>query len=371
MTTITHHFVDGEEVDVTELTELQVSKMSAVAAPATGTSWLVLKSAAAAPAATDWRTTPFDQWDDSTLDAIESDSTITKEQERIVKSAVAKALHLDQKADKVNKATEKKVKAAAKRAATDALAKKGTDNTGGPGLGKPQHDVGATESAESAAILALVTDESAKELQAAKAGFLDPKQNAAVKQVMWSMLKKNANNGGDVQPAITRSIDASSIGEIAKAEADFNAAKTSMEKQDAANRLTHARLRFFHEFSQPQDLRKSFASDQQDATNAMVRETQAKIQANPQSATGGQSGGALLPQSAAPRVQTGSIPLMGSLSERLTPAGKREEEPKAQLQRINDELAQVQKDTKPGSITDRERELLQQKTHVQLAMTHA
>ena len=292
--------------------------------------------------------------------------------------------------------------------------KKGTDNTGGPGLGKTSHDVGATESAEADAILALVTDESAKELIAAKATVLDPKQNAHVKAVCWSLLQKNANNNGNVQPALPAAHDADDVnavlqpGDIAKLRMEFDACTDSVTKSALGERITFETLRAIHHTSpkvaksvnttdDPEhitrlrtliksadldpavrdqaglvltkhDLAKAAYDDQLAATCALVQETQAHITAA--SATLGTSGGALLPRSAAPRVQTGSIPLMVSLSERLAPTGKIEPEPAAVLGKDEDELAKAESRCKPGS-TSRDVDFWREKvTYQRLLMTH-
>ena len=100
---------------------------------------------------------------------------------------------------------------------------------------------------------------------------------------------------------------------------------------------------------------KSFASEQQEKTNAMVRSTQAQIQANPQSASGIVYNGEKLPDD----------------SEHLAPTGKIEPEPSAHVTgRLEEELQEVQKNTKPGSITDRELFLREQITLAKLAASH-
>jgi hypothetical protein len=207
---------------------------------------------------------------------------------------------------------------------------------------------------------------------------------------------------GDVYPDRPPGYDANDLSAVQKAEADFNAATDPIEKEEAGKKLTLERLRRLHEQHKPQSaavkainndpqiealkkqledhpelpadiksqigllvtksqLEKSFASDSQEATNTQIREEQIRITANPQSASGGASG-----------VAGGVQSVSGTVTHpQLASTGVREPEPAAILGQRELELAEVQKETKSGSITDREVDLRNQITKLRLQLTHA
>jgi hypothetical protein len=367
MAVIHHHYdADGEEVDVSELSTIDVVKVSAVAEPANNTPFLLLKSAA-------------------------QPATPTKEND-------------------VKTKTRKKAVKAAEKAINQALfggdghAEKNT-NTGGPGVtGQAGTDVGATQSAEADAICEQVTESSSHELQAAKGVYRDPNASPEAKRIALTIMKGAVQDSlkGDVYPDRPPGYDANDLSAVQKAEADFNAATDPIEKEEAGKKLTLERLRRLHEQHKPQSaavkainndpqiealkkqledhpelpadiksqigllvtksqLEKSFASDSQEATNTQIREEQIRITANPQSASGGASG-----------VAGGVQSVSGTVTHpQLASTGVREPEPAAILGQRELELAEVQKETKSGSITDREVDLRNQITKLRLQLTHA
>lgn len=265
--------------------------------------------------------------------------------------------------DNVSKTLQEKAAKAARKAINKSLAK--ADNRGGPGVtGLPGGggDPYAAESAEADAICALVTGTSSHELQAAKALFLDREADPHARAVAWSVLKQG--NGGNVTPAVTAHIDATEIGTVAGTIKPEYLAKAIGTLEDNLDQITDPVLKAeagmaITRHRLAEHVKKTMASDSQERTNAMVREAQEQIKRNPQSATGGQSGGAGLPQVGG-----------GLASQRLAPAGKTEPEPAAQLVILANELAEVQKGTKPGSISDRERDIRQNIARVQLGLLH-
>jgi hypothetical protein len=405
---ITHHYgTDG--VEITELEDLTVKAVAGVPDGASGQPFLFMKSAAK----------PWSDYTDEDVAALAADPTVSKE----IKAEVANKIE----GANMNKQTKTAVKAAAKAAASANLTKTGTNNTGGVGVnGVPSHDPGATDSAEADAVLALVTGESAKELIAAKALFLDPNAEPHARAVAWSVLKGQVQdslggerpapkpgslNAGTAAGRLDPSLGAAvSPAYLAKAQADFDGATDPLAKQAAGISLTYARLRALHaqpattpvakagaddspeiarlrelvksadldpavkmqagEVLTKHDLAKSTYDDQLAATNELVRRTMEQVKANPQSASGGLSGGALLPLTNDPRAHTAAIGSGRGTPQQLAGTGKREAEPAAQLQRLNDELVDVQKSTKPGSITDRERDIRQSIARVELALKH-
>ncbi len=396
--------IDATEIDVpvdaTEITELQVQKVSGVAAGANGTPFLLMKSSAA----TDWRSVPFEQWTDETIDALEADTTVTKDQEAVVKGAVSKALYPDKKAEPpVKKHTKEKAKAAA------LAAMKGTKPPGTVGVSDPQD--GEDESAEMQRIVTKAAASDNPDIQAAVKVLLDPNSSDEAKRVAYTLLKEG--NGGDVQPALPTAHDANDVnavlqpGDLAKMRIEWERETDPVKKAELGEHLTFETLRALHhttpsptamksavdtstdspevarlrelvedpnldpavkmqagEVLTKHDLAKSAYTDSQEATNRLVAETQARVTANAKPAGGGYSGvagDALIPTT--PKEDRHA-------TQRLAPTGKIEPEPAAVLGQLEDELAQVQKETKLGSITDREVDLRAQITRQRLAMTH-
>jgi hypothetical protein len=397
MATIEHHYVNGEEVDPTEIDSLDVQKVSAVGAPAHDQPFLLLKSAAQ-PAST-WRSVPFEQWDDNTIAACASDTTISK----AAKNQIADRLEAVNKENPVKK---KKITKAVERSLNKSLyggdnASKGTAPAGTVGTSDPQDGEPETDEMLRIVCKAEKSDPDNPALKVLR----DPAASDEAKRIAYTLLKEG--NGGDVNPQITSQHDANDVnsvlqpGDIAKMKIEWQAETDFARKAELGERLTFETLRALHhtpsravksavdntddpapiaklrelikdpdldpavkmqagEVITRHDLAKSAYTDSQEATNRLVAETQARVTANPQSASGGTSG-----------VAGGVQSVSGTVTHpQLASTGKIEPEPAAVLGQRESELAEVQKETKSGSITDREVDLRNEVTKLRLQLTH-
>jgi hypothetical protein len=367
MTDTVTTYLNGREIDVTELETLEVTKVSAVDAPASGLPFLVMKSAAKA----------WGSYTDADVAALVADPNVSKE----IKAEIADKIEAANGADNVN--TTK------------------SDNRGGPGIAGLPGSAGLNAddvSAEADAICELITGTSSHQGQAAKEIFKNPKSSPAAKRIALTLMKgevQDSLKGEDLDP-LPPAHDANDLSAVAKAEADFNAATDPVEKENAGTKLTLERLKALHartlarrepaskaidtstdpapiarlrelvksadldpsvkmqaaETLTKFDLAKSAYSDQLTATADLVRATQAQIQADPQSATGASS-----------LAQTGTIGSGRGTPQQLAAAGRREPEPAAVLGAKEDELAKATDSIK------RER-LGEEVTRLRLAMTH-
>ncbi|HZL48669.1 MAG TPA: hypothetical protein VFC30_06610 [Solirubrobacteraceae bacterium] len=230
-------------------------------------------------------------------------------------------------------------------------------------------------------ILSLVTGESSDMAQKAKAVVLDHKASPEAKRIALHICKGEVQDSlkGENLPAMPVSHDATDIGVVAKSLSDMKAevdAETDpVRKEELGAKFTLEALRRLaargrrervaksaemaksdtpeisklRELAKSEgmspdlraqvgavltkhDLKKSRWEDEQNATNALVRQTQAQVQANAQSATGAD----------AMRDQVARIGSGNGSPERLAPTGKIEPEPAAQLSKTENELAKAQ-----------------------------
>lgn len=380
---------------VTELDDLTVKTVSGVSAPANGISFTVIKSSAD-PAPRDWRSVPFEQWTDVQVDALAADTTVSK----ATKAEIADKLEAIFKdadtpdADEQENPVNKRDKRAVKAAVLDSLngrARKATtsvDNTGGPGLGKPNTDTGATQSPEADDIQQKLESGAVKgsgpTFEAAKSVLLDPKASPEAKRVALSQLGEylsKEGNGGDAEPNPSA---VASLGTGGKLDRNPSLAKMvdwldankhrivdPVRKMAVSDIVSHYRL--------ATHVSKSAYDDANERTAEIVRHYQELSQASTGQVAPGTSGGALIPHSLDPRQQTGAL---GSPT-RLASTGRIEPEPgprvtgqaadegtAGELAKAEADLAEVKKESKPGSTSDRERDLAEQVTRLRLRMTH-
>ena len=244
-------------------------------------------------------------------------------------------------------------------------------------------------------------------LTAARAVYEDPKSTveakaAAVKDfgqlAVIGAVNKNANNGGDVQPDVNAIPSISDLHELKRA---YDDATDPAEKQTAGYLLTKANLEVRRALDSPAGkIAKSAvlvaalqSGDAGKGVSALVAADQQRVTAG-QSASlgGGVSGGAGLPTTSPGRQrlvgvvhndlgaasQTGNRGDVGS----ATSGGVSDVRPQAiaavvggegaagELVKAVNELHEVQAATKVGSITDREVDLRETITRLQLAISH-
>lgn len=378
--------IQMEPVDdeITELLDMQVAKVSGVTDPASGAPFLLMKSAAEP---VEHHTYTLDEAVDKAVELSAHGKDVQfvfHPAEGVTKENLAAGMaSLQEKlkkhgleGDLVKKHTKEKAKAAA------LAAMKGTKPPGTVGTSDPE--LGENESDEMLRIICKSAESDNPQIQAAVKVVNDPTSSDEAKRVAYTLLK-NANNGGDVEPALPVAHAANDVGSVGgtvsaeyltKCERAVEEAPDSVAKEQAGLELTRARLRALHERTSGNsshvvksvdtsndpphiarlrelvkhpdldavtksaakevltrhDLRKS-AAEQQEATNRLVAETQARIQANPQSASGGASGGANIPVSDDPRFQISAL----TPAARLADEGKPEPEPAPHVTEQNED----------------------------------